>query len=159
MENHWSELNATRAKSILPRLNPAEQSFMRGDPFFTMDWVSAIGPVFTPAFDLIETADKYTVLGDLPGLDLGHLDLEFTTNTLTITGEREAEDLRKNISCHALERKFGSFLRTFAFPNGVLGDKCFARMKSGVLWVDIPKRRGSIVEPYAQVARGSTIEC
>jgi HSP20 family protein len=118
----------------------AEKDFLRGDPFFNQDLTTRIGPIFTPSFDLFETMDKYLLLGDLPGLGMADLDLELTATSLTITGEREGEVVDAGASCHALERTFGSFVRKFEFPEGVDGARSLARMRDGVLLVELPKR-------------------
>jgi HSP20 family protein len=122
----------------------AEQDFMRGDAWFEPDLPTRIGPVFSPSFDLIETREKFTLLGDLPGLGLGDLDIELTAHSLTIAGERDGENLLALDSCHAMERTFGSFLRTFHFPEGIEEEKGAADMKNGVLTVVVPKR---VVDP------------
>lgn len=118
----------------------AEKDFMRGEAFLDRDPIGRIGPVYAPAFDLFETAEKYTLLGDLPGLGLGDLDLEFTGDSLTIIGERDGDDVAMNVDCHAMERTFGSFVRRFELKRVDAG-RSLARMANGVLMVEIPKRR------------------
>jgi HSP20 family protein len=118
----------------------AEKDFMRGDPFLETDLTTRIGPVFSPAFDLLETTENYLLLADLPGLEIGDLDIELTTTSVTITGEREGEALADTSACHALERRFGSFLRRFDLPEGVDGSSTLARMANGVLTLALPKR-------------------
>jgi len=115
---------------------------MRGDPFLEteQDLQTCIGPVFSPAFDLLETTEKYLLLADLPGLGLGDLDIELTANSLTITGEREDEPTGEPMACHALERRFGSFLRRFEFSEHVEGARSLANMRNGVLTIEVPKR-------------------
>jgi HSP20 family protein len=126
----------------------ADSPFLRGDAFFEPDLVTRIGPVYTPSFDLIETPEKYTLVGDLPGLGLRDLDIDLTATTLTVAGEREPEPLGSGTSCHALERSFGSFLRIFQVPARGTGE-CLARMRNGVLRVDVPKRSEAPAGPEA----------
>lgn len=118
----------------------AEKDFMRGDPSLDRDLATRIGPVYAPAFDLFETADKYTLLGDLPGLALADLDIELTGDSLIIAGERDGENMATDAACHALERTFGAFERRFEFPQRVDGTRSLARMANGVLVVEVPKR-------------------
>jgi HSP20 family molecular chaperone IbpA len=122
------------------RLSRAEKDFMRGDLFLETDMQARIGPVFSPAFDLLETTEQYLLLADLPGLGIGDLDIEVTAHSVTITGERDGEDFGAGIASHALERRFGSFLRRFDFPEGVDGGKSRARMRNGVLTVEVPNQ-------------------
>lgn len=44
------------------------------------------------------------------------------------------------MACHALERRFGSFLRRFDFAEHVEGAKSLTRMTNGVLTIEVPKR-------------------
>ncbi len=125
-------------------LSRSEKDFMRGDPFLEADLPTRIGPVFSPAFDLLETTEKYLLLADLPGLGIGDLDIELTAHSLTITGERDGNDLDTGLACHALERRFGSFLRRFDFAEGVDGSRSRTRMSNGVLTVEVPKRLDSL---------------
>ena len=118
----------------------AEKDFMRGDPFPGVDLPTTIGPIFSPDFDLLETTGEYLLLADLPGLEIGDLDIELTANSLTITGEREGESFARDTACHALERRFGCFLRRFNFPEGVDGAKSLVSMVNGVLAIEVPKR-------------------
>ncbi|MDR3671776.1 MAG: Hsp20/alpha crystallin family protein [Holophaga sp.] len=125
---------------LFPGLSRAEKDFMRGDPFLEMDLTARIGPVFSPAFDLLETAETYLLLADLPGLEIADLDIELTATSVTITGERPGDALDETSACHALERRFGTFLRRFDLPEGVDGAGSRARMANGVLTLALPKR-------------------
>ena len=112
---------------------------MRGDPWLQLDLTPRIGPVFSPSFDLLETRKTYRLLGDIPGLELENLDIELTANSLTVTGERDGDRLAQDMACHALERSFGCFSRTFPLLEPVIGGAYLAWMKNGVLTIDVPK--------------------
>jgi HSP20 family protein len=122
----------------------AEREFLRGDPLLGGDLPVRIGPVYSPSFDLFETAETYTLLGDLPGLGINDLDIELTGDSLTITGEREGDEAPPEAACHALERTFGTFVRRFEFPERVDGSRSLARMSNGVLRVEVPKRMADL---------------
>lgn len=129
---------------FFPELTRAEKDFMRGDPFPGTDLPTRVGPVFSPAFDLLENEENYLLLADLPGLGIADLDIELTATSLTITGEREGEGLDGDLACHALERRFGTFLRRFDFPEGVDGTRSRSRMRDGVLTVEVPKSQARL---------------
>lgn len=120
----------------------AEVDFMRGDPWSDLDLPTRIGPIFTPSFDLVETPDRYTLRGDLPGLGLRDLDIDLTASTLTVAGERKPERVAGDAACHTLERSFGSFSRTFRLT-GLRFGECLASMHNGVLTVEVPKSAGA----------------
>ena len=118
---------------------------MRGDQVLDYELLTNIGPVFFPSFDLVETAEKFILMADLPGLSLGDLDIALNSDSITISGEREGENLKDTLSCHALERSFGSFLRTFHLPGGLEPGRLRALMSNGVLTVDVPKHPASFM--------------
>jgi HSP20 family protein len=59
---------------------------------------------------------------------------------LTITGERKFEE-EKGKKYHRIERGYGSFMRSFALPEGAAGDKISAEFKDGVLKVHLQRAR------------------
>jgi HSP20 family protein len=68
---------------------------------------------------------------------------------LTLTGERKLEkELPKTgggkegnrEGYHRVERFYGSFTRSFALPNSVVGDQVSADLSDGVLTVTVPKK-------------------
>jgi len=59
-------------------------------------------------------------------------------STLWPTWESKKEEKRKGY--HLKERRFGSFERYFAVPEGVDTDKIEANFKKGLLTVTLPKR-------------------
>ena len=123
--------------------------FMRGDSIVGHDFLTRIGPVFFPSFDLIETAEQFTLMADLPGLSLDDLDIALNGDAITITGERESENVKDAASCHALERTFGSFHRSFNLPGDLDASQWTAKMNNGVLRVIVPKRFNNLATAKA----------
>ncbi len=96
--------------------------------------------MFQPAFDLKETAEGYHLRADLPGVKASDIDVSVTGNRLTISGRRESEERREGETWHALERNYGTFMRTVTLPEGANVDDVKASMLDGVLELTIPKR-------------------
>src|SRR5215217_6603644 len=46
---------------------------------------------WVPAMDLVEHDDHFVMRADLPGMSEGDVSIEVRDNTLTLTGERQAE--------------------------------------------------------------------
>lgn len=90
-----------------------------------------------------ETETEVRITADLPGIDRDDLDIEITGNTITIRGEKIAEEEKteddEGREYHRLERRTGSFRRTTRLPFEIDPDKVQADMKNGVLTVTIPK--------------------
>src|SRR5210317_1082347 len=96
-----------------------------------------------PALDLWEDEDKLYVEAELPGMELG--DLEIFVNgddQLSIKGERKPPEIAK-ASWHRRERGFGSFSRLMSLPHNVDAENVHAEFKNGVLTIAMPKKEES----------------
>jgi len=58
----------------------------------------------------------------------------------TLSGERKFEGDAADKGYRHLERRFGSFSRSFTLPQDVVGDKVKASFENGLLTVTIPKK-------------------
>jgi HSP20 family protein len=114
-------------------------ALLRWDPFRS-SLGDGGGVSFQPAFDVKETKDAYVVRADLPGVREGDIDVSVTGNTLTLSGKREQENREENEQYFALERSYGTFMRTLTLPEGANLDDVRAELKDGVLALTIPKR-------------------
>jgi HSP20 family protein len=65
--------------------------------------------------------------------------LQVEGGTLSISGERKAEQEEKDKKYHRVERSYGAFSRSFTLPEGTLAEKISAEFKDGVLMVHLPK--------------------
>lgn len=92
-----------------------------------------------PAFDIAEADDHFAVKADLPGIDPRDLDISLAGNVLTIRGEKKEEREEKSERYYSIERRFGSFNRSFMLPSDVKEEGIEASYKNGVLRVTIPK--------------------
>jgi len=101
---------------------------------------------FTPAVDVVENEDAFTLDFDLPGF--GKDDIRITVNegVLTVSGERkrEVEDDEKYF--RYFERTHGRFSRSFRLPDHVDGNAVTATYRNGVLTLEIPKKEEA--KPY-----------
>lgn len=95
---------------------------------------------WVPSVDIYETKDAIRVRAELPGLDREAVHVEVKDGVLTLRGERKFEKEVKEENYHRLERAYGTFHRSFTLPSSVDAEKVTARMKDGVLEVDLPKK-------------------
>ena len=95
---------------------------------------------WAPPVDIYETKDKITLKAELPGFDEKQINLRFEDGVLTIEGERKFEKESGDENYHRVERSYGKFVRSFAIPAGIEGDRIAAAFNNGVLTVDLPKR-------------------
>jgi HSP20 family protein len=94
---------------------------------------------FVPAFDISESDTEYVVTAELPGIDEKDLEVTLSDGILSVKGEKKHETEEKSGTHHRVERRYGSFSRSFRIPDSVDSDKIDATFKDGVLKLSIPK--------------------
>ena len=92
-----------------------------------------------PAMDLVEKDKEYEISAELPGIDEKNVEIKVANHMLTIKGEKKEEKEEKQKDYYLSERRYGSFQRSFALPEGVDADKIEANFVKGVLTVKLPK--------------------
>jgi HSP20 family protein len=97
----------------------------------TQSWV--------PALDVWETDDALVYAFDLPGVDEDRLSIEVEDAALTVSAEREQSGEVSEDGYRRFERRYGSFRRTVALPQGVDEEAISASFDKGVLEVRVPK--------------------
>lgn len=95
--------------------------------------------ITTPAVDVVEKDDAFEITAELPGMSDKDVEVTHANGRLTIKGEKKEEKEEKKKDYYLSERRYGSFQRSFAMPDGVNEDKIDARFKDGVLTVTLPK--------------------
>jgi HSP20 family protein len=98
----------------------------------TSDW--------SPAVDIKEDENGFTIVADIPGVDPKDIDVHMENGMLTIKGERESEKKEEKEGYKRIERSYGSFYRRFSMPDSADADKIKAESKNGVLQISIPKQ-------------------
>lgn len=94
----------------------------------------------SPAIDVVEEGDHFTVMCDLPGVDQKDVDVSIAGNVLTIKGEKKMSTRGEKAKVFRKEEWAGSFQRTLSLPSTVDPDKIQAEMIDGVLRIQLPKR-------------------
>ena len=92
-----------------------------------------------PAVDVFDTKDAVVLKAELPGMDPEAIQIEVEDNVLTIKGERRFEEKVDEERYYRVERRFGSFQRSLALPQGVKTDEIQAGYEDGILEVRVPK--------------------
>ena len=95
---------------------------------------------FVPAVDVYEDGQKVVVKLEVPGIKQDDLDVRVENNTLTVKGERKFESEEKEENFHRIERRYGSFVRSFAIPQTVDTESVTANYEAGVLTVTLSKK-------------------
>jgi HSP20 family protein len=92
-----------------------------------------------PTADVWETEQEVVYAFDLPGIPEDKISVELDDGALTITAEREREQTVEEGGYHRFERRFGTFTRTIAVPQGVTEEAVKASYANGVLEVHVAK--------------------
>ena len=121
---------------------------------------------FVPAVDVYEDAQKVQLKLEVPGIRPEDLDIRVEGRTLTVRGERKFESEQKEENFHRIERRYGSFVRSFTLPATVDTDSIDAQGADGVLTISLAKKleakpkqipvKSASVTQAPQVEGGST---
>jgi HSP20 family protein len=104
------------------------------------DGESAFGSrTWTPLADVYETSEGFVVLLELAGLDRGDVEIAIAERTVTVKGERCASNQARPDSFHRMERRYGSFARTFRFTEPIDSARVEADLSDGLLKLELPK--------------------
>ena len=136
--------------ALIPRLRrqhwmggPRRDLFDRFFEDFGLPSVFSEETGFSPAFDVSETDEEFTVKAELPGIVEKDIDISISDGILTIKGEKKHEKEEENACYHTVERRYGSFSRTMRLPTDVDAEKVDATFKDGVLRLALPKSEAS----------------
>ena len=95
---------------------------------------------FTPAVDVYEDEHNLVLKLEVPGMNDEDLKVSLENNSLTVSGERKLEKEEKEENFHRIERRYGTFTRTFRLPSTVDPEKVEAAYDQGVLKITLAKR-------------------
>ena len=95
---------------------------------------------FVPPVDVYEDEHKLVLKLEIPGVNEEELDIRMENNLLLVKGERKFEKEEKEENFHRIERRYGSFERSFRLPNTVDGDKAEGNYDKGILTIALVKR-------------------
>jgi HSP20 family protein len=111
------------------------ESFSRQDEGLTTSgsWV--------PPVDIYHNGEHEVVIkAELPDMTREDIDITVDHGTLTLRGEKKFSSEVKEEHVHRIERRYGSFSRSFTLPQTVDTSKVAAEYRNGVLTVRLPLR-------------------
>jgi HSP20 family protein len=95
---------------------------------------------FVPPVDVYEDEHSIQLKLEVPGIDEKDLDIKVENNVLTVSGERKFEKEEKEENFRRVERRYGSFVRSFTLPTTVDSEGITADYNAGVLKLKLAKR-------------------
>ncbi len=94
----------------------------------------------SPALDIQDLGDKYSIQVEIPGLDKDDIELEISDDKLKIKAEKEQETKEEGEDYVRRERGYKSFYRELPLSDEVISEETKASYKNGVLDISIPKK-------------------
>lgn len=92
-----------------------------------------------PIADIYETKDDFVFRLEVPGISKNDIGIELKDNTLSIKGEKKADDKVKKEDYQRVESFVGKFSRSFSLPSNVDSKNVKAKMKDGILELKVAK--------------------
>jgi len=115
-------------------------TIVRWDPFRDFGF-TAPNNTWMPPVDIYQTGEHELVLkAELPDMTREGIDINIENFVLTIRGEKKVAGDVKEEQFHHVERRYGTFSRSFSLPQTVDPSKVSAEYKHGVLTVRLPLR-------------------
>ncbi len=96
------------------------------------------------AVDVIETRDAIIIRTAIAGVKPADLDINVSSDLVTIRGERHSHTLPTEATLHFQECFWGAFSRSIILPHHVNPDAAEAEIVDGVLTLTLPKTRGEM---------------
>jgi HSP20 family protein len=138
--------------TLQDRMNRLFQDFGRGN-----EELMTAGS-FVPPVDIYEDEHSITVKMEIPGIDEKDLDIRLENSTLTVRGERKFEKEEKEENFQRIERRYGSFTRSFTLPNTVDTENVDASYDNGILKLRLAKRAEARPKQIKVNFTGKTLE-
>jgi HSP20 family protein len=97
------------------------------------------GRYFVPDVDIAENDDMLRLWADMPGVTDKDVEIVLKDNVLTITGMVDA-GIYNELSPAYTEYNVGNYYRQFTLNEHIDESRIKARMRNGVLEIELPKR-------------------
>jgi len=131
---------------LIRRLYPVRETSALQDRVnsFFQDFAGENAPAtagkFVPAVDIYDDGEKVVLKLEIPGVKEEDVDIRVENQTLTVKGERKFESEEKEENFHRIERRYGSFYRSFSLPTSVDTENVQASYNAGVLKLELKKK-------------------
>ena len=109
----------------------------------------SVSRAWVPPVDIYETENREVVIkAELPDMKREQITVTFENNVLTLKGERAESEVSQD-RFRRVERRSGTFSRSFTLPNTADATGITASYKDGILTVRIPQREEAKLKQIA----------
>ncbi|MFW7413547.1 Hsp20/alpha crystallin family protein [Demequina sp. SO4-18] len=133
------------AREVTRQTVPATAQSLWQDDFNRMvrqffgDSDASLAGAFSPALDVEENEDGFTLHVELPGVTPDQVDVSIEENVLTVAGQRDFYSDANADGFKRIERRFGRFHRAVRLPDRVDPEGIEAAYRDGLLTITVPK--------------------
>lgn len=123
------------------------------DDILNTDWFGGITNTVnkigfnTPAVNIVEAANDFTLHVAAPGLAKDDFKIELDNDVLMISSEVKKEDTSEKEDYTRKEFGYGTFKRSFTLPDSVNSASILASYDQGVLSIKLPKKEEAKIQP------------
>jgi HSP20 family protein len=93
-----------------------------------------------PEVDIVETDNELVLAAEMAGLSPEDVDITLENNELILKGQKRMESKDESKNFHRIERRYGSFTRSFRLPQTVDTENVKAEFEYGVLKISMAKK-------------------
>ena len=109
-------------------------------------WQAPASELAPMRVDVRESADKYTVFAELPGVKKDQIAVEIDGDEVAITAETRRDEAPQGEAWLYAERRFGKRQRRLVVPHEIDEASAEARFADGVLELTLPKKAAQAVK-------------
>lgn len=107
-------------------------------------WMSNYANTMLPAVNVKEGENSFSVEVAAPGFEKKDFQIELHDNTLKISSEKEHKQEEESEKFTRKEFSYAKFERSFFLPENVEEEGISAKYDSGILKIEIPKKKEAI---------------
>ena len=149
-----SNINKQEDQKMLARFN-RNYSPSNWEDFFNDSFLNSFNEgrqsATCPAVNIIEEEKEFRIDVAAPGLSKKDIKIDLEDDVLTISSEEKHESEEKNQRYMRREFSYGSFKRSFQIPETIDQEHIKAHHESGVLTIQLPKRKEVVQKASKQI--------
>jgi HSP20 family protein len=111
---------------------------------------------YVPPVEMATDGADVVITLEVPGVDVGDVDIEVAEGRLTISGERHDRTEGSRGKVLVREVRYGAFRRSFQLPEGVTADQIEAEADKGLLTVRVKNVTRPVEPPRKIEVKGAS---
>ncbi|AIC14471.1 Hsp20/alpha crystallin family protein [Nitrososphaera viennensis] len=143
-ENSSTAITPRRFENIFDNFRRDMERMMRPWPL-AMNWpdmpsLFEARDMRLALYDLVDKGDRYELQVEVPGIEKEKIDVKATRYTVEVSGKHSEKTEEKGKRYLYTERLYRSFYRNVPVPEEIVPSKVSAKVESGILKLELPKK-------------------